>query len=58
MDEIQRNKYTKDAIEAERLYEVVNSLMDCYPEEIRISKARLFGIINDDEAKLIRRFYN
>lgn len=58
MDEIQWNKYTKDAIEAERLYEVVNSLLDYYPEEIRISKARLFGIINDDEAKLIRRFYN
>lgn len=58
MDELEWNQYTADAIKAEELYKIVTELCDAWPKEMRISKARLMGIINDEEVKLIRRFYN
>lgn len=57
MNEVAWNKYIEDEIKAERLFLDVQELMECYPEEMRISKAVLTGLITPDEAKLIRRFF-
>ena len=56
MNEVAWNLYNEERIKAEKLYLTVQELMDCYPEEIRVSKAVLTGLITHEEGILIRRF--
>lgn len=57
MNEIAWAKHIEDMKKAEHLFDTIQELYDMYPEGMRISKARLQGVITDDEAALVRRFY-
>lgn len=58
MNEIAWARYTEDMKKAEHLFDTIQELYSMYPEEMRIRKARLHSVITDDEAALVRRFYN
>ena len=58
MNELAWARYTEDMVKAERLFHTIQELYSMYPEEMRISKARLHGVITADEAALVRKFYS